>query len=70
MQTTVQPKTLQTATAPTSKALAVIDLGNGLVKALIKAPGEDSFVPVSFPSHAIETDQSNSGCLRILKGKR
>lgn len=65
MQTTTIPKTLKNDTSPALRTLVVIDLGNGLVKALIKAPDAKVFTKVSFPSYVAATEQSNSDCLRI-----
>lgn len=65
MQTATIPKLLKNDTSPALRTLVVIDLGNGLVKALIKAPGAKGFTKVSFPSYVAETDQSNSDCLRV-----
>ncbi len=65
MQTTTIPKTLENDTSPALRTLAVIDLGNGLVKALVKAPSAKAFTKVSFPSYVAATEQSHSDCLRI-----
>lgn len=65
MQTATLPKTTKIDTSPALRTLAVIDLGNGLVKALLKAPGADKFTALSFPSYVAETEQANSDCLRI-----
>ena len=69
MQTTTVQKTDKITTLPSARALAVIDLGNGQVKALCRAPGTDGFKQVSFPSYAAKTEQSHSGCLRVFEGK-
>ena len=69
MQTTIRPKTLTSKGVPSSKALVVIDFGNGQVKALIRPDGATKFERVSFPSYVAQTEQSNSDCLRILQGK-
>jgi hypothetical protein len=65
MQTLERPKTLKSKGIPTAKALAVIDLGNGQVKALIRAHGSPKFERVSFPSYVAETQESHSDCLKI-----
>lgn len=65
MQTTTIPKTLKNDTSPALRTLVVVDLGNGLVKALIRSSGAKRFELVSFPSHVAETEQSNSDCLRV-----
>ena len=65
MQVSTIPKTLKNDTSPALRTLVVIDLGNGLVKALIKTPTVKRFTKVSFPSYVAETEQSNSDCLRI-----
>ena len=65
MQTTTILKTLENDTSPALRTLAVIDLGNGLVKALIKAPSAKVFTKVSFPSYVAATEQSHSDCLRV-----
>ena len=54
MQTATLPKTTKIDTSPALRTLAVIDLGNGLVKALLKAPGATKFTQVSFPSYVAE----------------
>lgn len=65
MQTLEKPETLHSEGIPTAKALAVVDLGNGQVKALIRAHGSTKFERVSFPSYVAETQESHSDCLRI-----
>jgi len=65
MQTLEKPKTLKSEGIPTAKSLAVIDLGNGQVKALIRAHGSTKFERVSFPSYVAETQESHSDCLKI-----
>jgi len=65
MQTATVPKTLNNDTSPVLRTLVVIDLGNGLVKALIKPPNAKSFTKVSFPSYVALTEQSHSDCIRI-----
>jgi hypothetical protein len=68
MQTIEKPKTLKSEGIPTAKSLAVVDLGNGQVKALIKAHGSKKFERVSFPSYVAETQESHSDCLKIYSG--
>lgn len=65
MQILEKPKTLPSEGIPTAKSLAVIDLGNGQVKALIRAHGAIKFERVSFPSYVAETQESHSDCLKI-----
>ena len=65
MQLLEKPKTLPSEGIPSAKALAVIDLGNGQVKALIRAHGATRFERVSFPSYVAETQESHSDCLKI-----
>ena len=65
MQILEKPKTLLSEGIPTAKSLAVIDLGNGQVKALIRAHGSTKFERVSFPSYVAETQESHSDCLKI-----
>jgi hypothetical protein len=65
MQTLIRPKTLKSEGIPTAKSLAVIDLGNGQVKALIRPHGSTKFERVSFPSYVAETQESHSDCLKI-----
>jgi hypothetical protein len=65
MQTLEKPKTLKSEGIPTAKSLAVVDLGNGQLKALIRAHGSTKFERVSFPSYVAQTEESHSGCLKI-----
>ena len=65
MQILEKPKTLPSEGIPSAKALAVIDLGNGQVKALIRPYGSTKFERVSFPSYVAETQESHSDCLKI-----
>ena len=65
MQLLEKPKTLKSEGIPSAKALAVVDLGNGQVKALIRPHGSSKFERVSFPSYVAETQESHSDCLKI-----
>lgn len=68
MQVLEKPKTLKSEGIPTAKALAVIDLGNGQIKALIRAHGSTKFERVGFPSYVAETQESHSDCLKVRVG--
>ena len=65
MQTLEKPKTLKSEGIPSAKSLAVIDLGNGQVKALIRSHGAAKFERVSFPSYVAETEDSHSDYSKI-----
>lgn len=67
MQSTTLLKTALNPGVPMDRATLVIDLGNGLVKALYKAPGSDAFKDIQFPSFVTETTESNSDCIRIMR---
>jgi hypothetical protein len=69
MQTTTKPKRLQNDTSPALRTLVFIDLGNGLVKALIKPPGAKKFEQISFPSYVAEAPEPASDCLTICTGQ-
>ena len=64
MQATTTPKKALNPSAPMDRALCVIDLGNGQVKALIKAPGSD-FKRISFPSFVASPSIASSDCIQF-----
>ena len=65
MISTLKAKQVKNCTSATAKALVLIDLGNGDVKALGKMNGTDKFVRCCFPSHAALAPSANSDCLMI-----
>ena len=65
MIATLKAKQVKNCTSVTAKALVLIDLGNGDVKALGKMNGTDRFVRCRFPSYAALAPFTNSDCLTI-----
>ena len=66
MIATLKAKQVKNCTSPTAKALVLIDLGNGDVKALGKLRGTDKFVRCRFPSHVAIAPYANSDCLTVI----
>ena len=66
MISTFKAKQVKNCTSPTAKALVLIDLGNGDVKALGKMNGTDKFVRCRFPSHVALAPDANSSCLSVM----
>ena len=66
MIATLKEKQVKNCTSPTAKALVLIDLGNGDVKALGKMNGTRKFVRCCFPSHVAIVPTGNSDCLSVL----
>ena len=65
MIATLKATQAKNCTSATAKALVLIDLGNGDVKAFGRMNGADKFVRCCFPSHAALAPSSNSDCLTI-----
>lgn len=66
MISTLKAKQVKNCTTPIAKALVLIDLGNGDVKALGKMNGADKFVRCRFPSHVATALNANSDCLAVI----
>ena len=66
MISALKVKQVKNCTSATAKALVLIDLGNGDVKALGKMNGTDKFVRCRFPSHVAIAPNANSDCLAVL----
>jgi len=66
MISALKVKQVKNCTSSTAKALVLIDLGNGDVKALGKLNGTDKFVRCRFPSHVAIAPNANSDCLAVL----
>ncbi|MEM1308039.1 MAG: hypothetical protein AAGF98_00810, partial [Cyanobacteria bacterium P01_H01_bin.153] len=66
MIATLKEKQVKNCTSSTAKALVLIDLGNGDVKALGKLSGTGKFVRCRFPSHVAIVPAGNSDCLSVL----
>ena len=66
MISTLKAKQVKNCTSPTAKALVLIDLGNGDVKALGKMNGTDKFVRCRFPSHVAVAPKKSSDCLVVF----
>ena len=63
---TLKAKQVKNCTSSKAKALVLIDLGNGDVKALGKMNGTDKFVRCRFPSHVAIALNANSDCLSVI----
>lgn len=66
MISALKVKQVKNCTSSTAKALVLIDLGNGDVKALGKMNGTDKFVRCRFPSHVAIASNTNSDCLSVF----
>ena len=66
MISALKVKQVKNCTSQTARALVLIDLGNGDVKALGKMNGTDKFVRCRFPSHVAIVPNPNSDCLAVL----
>ncbi|MFK8185357.1 MAG: hypothetical protein AB8B99_18435 [Phormidesmis sp.] len=66
MISALKVKQVKNCTSSTAKALVLIDLGNGDVKALGKMNGTDKFVRCRFSSHVAIAPNANSACLAVL----
>ena len=66
MISALKVKQVKNCTSSTARALVLIDLGNGDVKALGKMNGTDKFVRCRFPSHVAIVPNANSDCLAVL----
>ena len=66
MATLLKQRQVTNCTGQSAKATVLIDLGNGEVNAMCRMPGTQKWVTTQFPSHVIQTPESNSDCLTLV----